>query len=107
MGESNRHPCNRRRCSFLTLTVEGLLKQLQSGGSLNLKLKVIPRSSRNEIVGLSEDGTLKLKITAPPEKGKANAAICELLADVFGVAKRNVEIVRGKTSSSKQVTIRL
>ena len=89
------------------MTVEDLVRQLQSDRSLNLKLKVIPKSSRNEIVALSEDGVLKLKVTAPPEKGKANAALCEFLADVFGVAKRNVEIVRGETSSSKLVTVRI
>jgi uncharacterized protein len=89
------------------VTVADLVRQLQSDRSLNLRLKVIPKSSRNEIVEVSDDGALKLKVTAPPEKGKANAAVCELLAEVFGVAKRNVEIVRGETTSSKLVTVRI
>jgi uncharacterized protein len=89
------------------LTPEHLVNQLRSTGTLTLMLKVIPKSSRNEIVGILEDGTLKVKITAAPEKGKANAAICEFLAEFFGVAKRNVEIVRGETSHTKQVVIRL
>jgi uncharacterized protein len=82
-----------------------LLSELQSKGHLDLILKVIPKSSRNEIVGLQPDGSVKVKVTAAPEKGKANAAICGLLADEFGVPKRNVEIVRGETSSVKHVKI--
>jgi uncharacterized protein (TIGR00251 family) len=89
------------------VTPDGLVQLLRSQGRLDLKLKVIPKSSRNEIVCVSDDGTVKLKVTAVPEKGKANAAVCEFLADLFGVAKRNVEIVRGETSSTKLVTIRL
>ena len=89
------------------MTPEDLIAQLQSAGTVTLTLKVIPKSSRNEIVGLLEDGTLKVKITAAPEKGKANAAICEFLASFFGVPKRNVEIVRGETSTTKQLAVRL
>jgi uncharacterized protein YggU (UPF0235/DUF167 family) len=48
---------------------------------------------------------LKLKVAAAPEKGKGNAAISAFLADEFGIPKRNVEIVRGETSSLKQVLI--
>jgi uncharacterized protein (TIGR00251 family) len=69
-------------------------------------VKVIPKSSRNEIVGILADGTLKIKVTAAPEKGKANSAVCEFLAEFFGVAKRYVEITRGETSHNKQVTVR-
>lgn len=82
-----------------------LLAELRSRGVLDLALKVVPKSSRNEIVGLQPDGSLKVKVTAAPEKGKANAAICAFLADEFGVPKRNVEIVRGETSSVKHVKI--
>jgi uncharacterized protein len=57
-------------------------------------------------VGLLEDGTLKVKITAAPEKGKANAAICDYLAGQFGVSRRNVTLLRGETSHTKQVEIR-
>ena len=84
----------------------GLARELQDKGVLTLTLKVIPKSSKNEIAGLQPDGSLKLKITAAPEKGKANAAICDLLAEAFGVPRRNVEILRGQTSAVKQVCIR-
>jgi uncharacterized protein (TIGR00251 family) len=88
------------------VTPADLLHQLRSAGHLTLTIKVLPKSSRNELVGVLEDGTLKVKITAAPEKGKANAAVCDFLASFFGVPKRNVEIVRGETSHTKQVSVR-
>lgn len=84
-----------------------LLARLQRDRSITLNLKIIPKSSRNEVVGLLEDGSLKVKITTAPEKGKANAAICAFLASEFGVAKKNVQIVRGETSPLKQIVVAL
>jgi uncharacterized protein len=86
---------------------EGLIEQLRRDGSLTIDIKVIPKSSKNEIVGLLDNGALKVKITAAPEKGKANAAICALLANQFGVPKKNVRILRGETSPLKQVAVQL
>ncbi|HET8550739.1 MAG TPA: DUF167 domain-containing protein [Bryobacteraceae bacterium] len=84
----------------------GALKaELERNGRLALTLKVVPKSSRNEIVGFLEDGSLKLKITAAPERGKANAEVCDLLAREFGVSRRSVEIVRGATSRLKNVIL--
>jgi uncharacterized protein (TIGR00251 family) len=82
-----------------------LLRRLGEEGCITLSLKVVPKASKDEVVGLLDDGSLKVKVTAPPEQGKANAAVCQLLAGGFGVAKRNVEILRGETSANKQVRI--
>jgi uncharacterized protein (TIGR00251 family) len=82
-----------------------MIERLRRDGSITFELKVIPKSSKNEITGLLQGGALKLKITAAPEKGKANAAICAFLADEFGVAKKNVRILRGGTSPLKQVVV--
>ena len=79
--------------------------RLRSEGKLVLTLKVIPKASRNEIAGWQADGALKVKVSAAPEKGKANAAICDFLASEFGVPRRNVRILRGETSHTKQVEI--
>jgi len=87
------------------VTVDSLRGRLREEGSITLALKVTPKAAKDEIVGLLDDGSLKLKVTAPPEKGKANAAVCQLLAAFFGVAKRNVEILRGESASNKQVRI--
>ena len=82
-----------------------LRARLAHHGRLTLKIKAIPKSSKDEIVGLAQDGSLKVKISAAPEKGKANDAICALLAAEFGVPGRNVRIVRGATAQTKLVDI--
>ncbi len=72
---------------------------------MELRVKVVPKSSRNEIVGPMADGTLKVKIAAAPEKGKANAELCAFLAKHYGVPKSAVTIVSGETSTLKRVRI--
>lgn len=71
---------------------------------LVVSLKVQPKSSRNAIGGPVEtpDGwALKVAVTAPPDKGKANAAVAALLAKAFGVAKSNVTLTMGETDRRK------
>lgn len=72
---------------------------------LRLSVKVVPKSSRNEIVEVQADGTWRIKVAAAPEKGKANAELCEFLAKEFGVARSKVEVVTGHASPRKQVII--
>jgi len=68
-------------------------------------VKVIPRSSRTEILG-KENDIYRMKLTAPPVEGKANKAVIELLAEKLGVPKREIEIVSGKTGRLKTIRIR-
>jgi uncharacterized protein len=82
-----------------------LKAELARSGRLSLTVKAIPKASRTEIAGILEDGSLKVKVAAVPEKGKANAAICEFLAREFAVAKQDVVVVRGATSSTKLIRI--
>jgi len=72
---------------------------------MTIRVKIIPKSSRNEIVGELPDGTLRIKIAAVPEKGKANTALCAFLADHFKVPKSAVEIVSGHTATLKTIRI--
>lgn len=67
-------------------------------------VKVSPKSSRNEVVRVSE-GEYKVKLTAAPVDGKANEALIEILAKHFKVAKSCVTIVGGKTAKTKIVDI--
>lgn len=69
-----------------------------------LKIKVIPGASKNEIAGMWLD-MLKIKVTAPPESGKANKACIELLARELGIPKNKIQLVKGHTSRKKQVEI--
>lgn len=68
-------------------------------------VKVIPRSSRNEVVGAMEDGILKVKLTAAPVDGEANKALVMLLAKHFGVAKSKVYIKKGLTAKNKIIEV--
>lgn len=70
-----------------------------------VQVKVIANASQDIVLGY-ENGILKMKCRAVPEKGKANAAVVELLANYFQVPKRAVIIVKGKTSSIKTVEIK-
>lgn len=69
-----------------------------------IRVKVLPRSSANQIVGI-EKGVFRVKLTAPPVDGKANKALRDLLAKQLGVAKGNVEIISGERSKTKSVRI--
>jgi len=70
-----------------------------------ITVKVIPRSSHNEIAGIQEDGTVKIRLTAAPVEGMANKALVEFLADVLDIAKSKIEIIGGMTGRNKLVTI--
>jgi uncharacterized protein len=70
---------------------------------MTLRVKVIPRSAKTEIVGTMADGTLKIKVAAPPEKGKANAELIRFLAAHYGVNR--VEIISGHTAALKMVLL--
>jgi uncharacterized protein (TIGR00251 family) len=72
--------------------------------SCTLAIKAIPNAPRNEIVGWLGDA-LKVKVHAPPVEGKANDALCEFLAEAFGVPRRAVTLVRGDTSHQKVIQI--
>ncbi len=69
------------------------------------KCRVLPRSSRNEIVGLMADGTLKVKLTCAPVDNKANESLVELLGVHFNVSRDKIKIVRGRTSKNKVIQI--
>ena len=70
-----------------------------------LRVKVIPKSPKTEIAGELADGTLKIRVAAAPERGKANAELCAFLAREVGVSPASVEVISGHTSSLKLVRI--
>lgn len=69
-----------------------------------IKVKVITKSSQNSIVGF-EGEVLKIKCTAVPEKGKANAVVVDLLSKYYKVPKTAITILKGKTDSRKVIEI--
>ncbi len=87
------------------MTLDALRQELANKGEVRLKVKVVPKARRAELVGFLADGTLKVKVHAPPEKGKANEEVRLLLARELGTDPRQVLIVHGDTSPSKHVRI--
>ena len=69
-----------------------------------LSLYVQPGAKRTEVVG-EHGGALKLRLAAPPVDGKANAELIRFLADAFGVPAKNVQLLRGATSRTKQLRV--
>lgn len=70
-----------------------------------LAVKVVPRASKNELVEIRDDGTVKIRIKAAPVDGKANLMLVEYLSEVLGVSKSKLEIVTGLTGKEKLVTV--
>ncbi len=75
----------------------------RSGAALTIR--VIPRASRTEIANIMEDGTVRIRVTAPPVEGKANQAVIDFLAKVLDIAPSQIEIVAGKQRRDKIVAI--
>lgn len=69
-----------------------------------LHIRVLPRSSRNEIVG-EQDGGYKVKLTAPAVEGKANKALIAFLSGRLGLSKTKIEIVSGDRARAKTIRI--
>ena len=65
-----------------------------------LHVKVVPGSSRNRIAGRYGDA-IKVQVSAPPEKGKANAAVIEVLAEALGVRPAQITLTGGQTQPRK------
>ena len=69
-----------------------------------LAVKVVPGASRDEIVG-ALGSALKVKVTAPAEKGKANEAVCSLLAGALAITKAQVQVLAGHTQPNKRIAL--
>ena len=82
----------------------GELAIQEVNGGVVFKVKAVPGSSRTTVGGLL-DGMLKVKIAAPPEKGKANQCLIEFLAKKLGTKKNAISIITGQTNPIKQVQV--
>lgn len=79
--------------------------RLMQDGNLILDIKAVPRARSAAIAEVMANGVLKVKVTAAPEKGRANEEICAVVAEYLSVPKRNVKLVSGHTSPWKRVRI--
>jgi uncharacterized protein YggU (UPF0235/DUF167 family) len=73
-------------------------------GGCRLRVRVRPGGRANHILG-SHGGALKLTVTAPPERGKANDAVASLIASAVGLPASRVAVTAGHTSAGKTIRI--
>ena len=69
---------------------------------MRIPVHVTPRSVRDEVAGW-RGGELSVRVTVPPEGGKANMAVCAVIAKALGIPKGSVSVARGESSRHKQV----
>jgi uncharacterized protein len=69
-----------------------------------LRVRLQPRARRDEVVG-QRAGAVLIRVTAPPVDGKANEALCRLVAKKAGVAPSRVRLIRGHTARDKTLEI--
>ena len=79
-----------------------MIKETENG--LVIKLKIVPNSSKNDII--LEDEFIKIKVTAQPIENKANKALIEFLSKRFKIPKTSIEILKGDTSKEKTVLLK-
>ena len=77
---------------------------IDPSGGTTLRVRVQPKASGNEILGFREE-ILRLRVTAPPEDGKANSAVVHLVAKKLGLSRNQLEIIRGHSSRSKFIRV--
>jgi uncharacterized protein len=70
-----------------------------------LAVRVTPRASRNQIVGMLNDGTIKVHIAANPADDESNFELVAFMAEVLGVPKSRVEIVAGENGRDKLISV--
>ncbi len=76
----------------------------QPAAGVTLSVRIQPRASKNGVSRM-EDGSLKIRLTAPPVDGAANEALVRFLSDTLSISKSQVEIVSGHTSREKRLKI--
>lgn len=74
------------------------------GSEAKISLRVYPNATRNEVIGFAE-GVLRVKISAPPVKGKANRELLAFLSQLLGISQGALTITKGHTSRSKIVAV--
>jgi len=81
-----------------------MIQLVSNGSDVLIPLKVVPKSSRDRIVG-ELDGALKVAVSAAPERGAANAAVCKLLAKALGMRVQQVTVETGHSSARKTIRV--
>lgn len=76
----------------------------RTNDGIAIRVKAVPGSSRTKVMGLLDD-RLKVCVSAPPEGGRANRAVCDLISQLLGVPRQNVIIHRGQKQVQKTIAV--
>ena len=68
-------------------------------------VRLVPGASRESVMGWQADGMLRVRVSAPPERGRANKALLRILADAFGVKPSALRLVSGAVSREKRIRV--
>ena len=79
---------------------------VEGSNTTKLKIRVTPRAKRDEVYDILEDGTVKVRLTAPPVDGKANKALIKYFSGIFEIPSSRTEILSGFKSRNKLLVIR-
>jgi len=88
------------------MNIEEIKENMKEKGKVSFHVKVSPGADKTEWQEPLSDGTLRLKVKAAPEKGKANAEFVEFVAATLGVSKKYVEITAGGGARLKRVKVK-
>ncbi|MCJ7512358.1 MAG: DUF167 domain-containing protein [Anaerolineales bacterium] len=81
--------------------------KLHSGVSgTALTIRVTPRARRTEVAGMLEDGTIRIRVAAPPVEGKANEELLDFLSKALRIRRNRIEVIVGEKGLDKLVSIR-
>lgn len=75
----------------------------RQGAAITVKVQL--RARKTQVAGLMADGTIKIRVAAPPVDGAANKALIEFLAQTFGLPKSQIDIIAGETSEHKLISL--
>ena len=89
---------------MLSLLIE-FKKKLHLGQKILLKVRVHPKSGKQQLKAIMTDGTIKIDLKSAPEDNKANQELTKLLSKFFEVKSNNITILSGKTSRTKLIAI--
>ncbi len=82
-----------------------MIEIIETEDCVIFSVRVIPRSSQNEIIG-EHNGAVKVKLTSPPVEGAANRDLINLISKRLGISKSGVEITGGKHSKTKKLKVK-
>lgn len=68
-------------------------------------VKIVPKANKTELVGIQEDGTIKIRLMSAPVEGQANEELITFLSEFLHVTPDDIEIVAGENSRKKLISV--